>query len=138
MGHHVHHDIPTGLVVEAAVITASLGAAAALLQQGWSRLGLHGPDDVAGLPLLVLAGAAVFLVTGPVLKAISRRNERRADEYALRLTGRPDAFVSAMRRLAVQNLAEERPSWITLWLFHTHPPLTERLEHAKAFARSLG
>jgi STE24 endopeptidase len=137
MGHHAHGDIPSGLLVEAVVITAGLAAAAALLRQGWGLLGLRGPEDVAGLPLLVLAVAGVLLATGPLMKAISRRNERRADEYALRLTGRPDAFVSAMRRLAAQNLAEERPSWLTLWLFHTHPSLAERIEHARAFARSM-
>jgi Zn-dependent protease with chaperone function len=39
-----------------------------------------------------------------------------------------------MRRLAAQNLAEEQPSRLVLWLFHTHPPLVERLEKARAFA----
>jgi Zn-dependent protease with chaperone function len=51
----------------------------------------------------------------------------------LTLTERPDAFVSAMRRLAAQNMAEERPSAATLWLFHTHPPFEQRIQAARAF-----
>jgi STE24 endopeptidase len=68
-----------------------------------------------------------------VLKAWSRRNERRADEFALALTRLPAAFVSAMRRLSAQNLAEERPSRPALWFFHTHPPIDERIESARRF-----
>lgn len=134
LAHHAHRDILKALVVEGLVLTVALGAAASLLGRGWTRLGLRSPDDVAGLPLLVLAGAGVVLLAGPFLKALSRGNERRADEYALRLTGRPEAFLSAMRRLAAHNLAEEQPSRLVLWLFHTHPPLAERLETAKALA----
>jgi Zn-dependent protease with chaperone function len=37
-----------------------------------------------------------------------------------------------MQRLAAQNLAEERPSRATLWLFHSHPPIQERIEAARA------
>jgi STE24 endopeptidase len=136
MGHHAHGDIVKGLLIEATVLTLGLAAAAGVLGQGWARLGLRGPDDVAGLPLLIVSGTVVFFLTGPILKALSRRNERRADDFALRLTGRPDAFVSAMRRLAAQNLAEEHPSTVVLWLFHTHPPLPARLDTARSFLRS--
>ena len=35
---------------------------------------------------------------------------------------------AAVRRLSAQHLAEERPSTLTRWLFHRHPPVAERLE----------
>jgi STE24 endopeptidase len=133
MGHHAHRDIRTGMLLEGAVLTVGLALAAAVIHQGWGAMGLRGPGDIAGLPLVVIAGGAVVLITGPLLKAISRRNERRADEFALRLTGRPDAFISAMRRLGAQNLLEERPSWLVQRLFHTHPSLAERIDRAKMF-----
>ena len=68
-----------------------------------------------------------MLVATPVVNALSRWNERRADRYALTLTQQPAAFISAMKRLAAQNLAEERPSRVALWLFHTHPPVEQRM-----------
>ena len=46
------------------------------------------------------------------------------------------AFISAMRRLAAQNLAEEDPSRAVLWLFHTHPPIAERIDTASRFTAS--
>jgi STE24 endopeptidase len=133
LGHHAHRDIRNGLLIEAILITVACAAAAGALHFLWQPFGLEGPNDVAGLPLLALSAGIVSFLTTPVLNAWSRRNEHRADRFALRLTERPDAFVSAMRRLAAQNLAEERPSPTTLWLFHTHPPFEQRIQAARAF-----
>jgi STE24 endopeptidase len=86
------------------------------------------------LPLLVLTGGAVSLVLAPLANALSRAHERRADRYALETTGNSAAFISAMRRLAATNLAEDRPSRIVEALFHTHPSTAARIEAAKAWA----
>jgi STE24 endopeptidase len=75
-----------------------------------------------------------MLAAMPFVNAFSRLNERRADRFALKLTNRADAFVSAMRRLALQNLVEERPSRTVVWLFHSHPPIEERIEAARSSA----
>lgn len=131
LGHHVHRDIPKALAIEAALLLAGFAAGAAALSLAWQPLGLAGPSDVAGLPVLLLAGGCARVVATPLANALSRFNERRADRYALRLTGQRDAFISAMRRLATQNLAEQRPSRVALWLFHTHPPIEERIEAAR-------
>lgn len=131
LAHHVHGDIWKGIVTELVLMTLALGAAALALRRFAGPLGLVAPADAAGMPLLVLAGGCVMLVATPVVNALSRRNERRADRYALWLTGRPAAFVSALRRLAAQNMAEERPSRVALWLFHSHPPIEERIEAAR-------
>lgn len=133
LGHHAHRDIRNGLVLESLLIALACAAGAGALHVLWRPLHLDGPADVAGLPVLLLTAGVVSLLTTPIFNAWSRRNEHRADRFALALTERPDAFVSAMRRLAAQNLAEERPSAATLWLFHTHPPFDERIQAARAF-----
>lgn len=138
LGHHVHGDILETIALDVALLLVSFFAAALALDAWWRPLGLASPADVAGLPLLLLAGGAVSLAATPALNAISRSRERRADRYALTLTQQPAAFASAMRRLAAQNLAEERPSRASLWLFHTHPPIGDRIDVAKAFARTPG
>ena len=46
----------------------------------------------------------------PLRNALSRSHERRADRFALTMTRNLEAFVTAMKRLAAQNLAEEEPS----------------------------
>jgi STE24 endopeptidase len=134
LGHHAHRDIRNALLLEMVLIVASFAAAALVLAVSWSAWGLTAPNDAAGLPLLLLVAGTVSLATRPLLNALSRRSERRADRFALTLTERPDAFVSAMRRLAAQNLAEARPSTATLWLFHTHPSFEQRIETARTFS----
>jgi STE24 endopeptidase len=132
LAHHVHRDIPKAVAMEFVVLLAACGLAASVLDRSWRPLGLAGPADVAGLPLLLLAAGGVLLASTPFVNALSRLNERRADGYALRLTGQPHAFISALRRLGTQNLAEPRPSRFARWLFHTHPPVEERIETAKS------
>ncbi|HUR32428.1 MAG TPA: M48 family metallopeptidase [Vicinamibacterales bacterium] len=131
LAHHVHGDIWKGLGFESALIVAGFFAASWLLRLAAPMAGLHGTDDVAGLPLLLLAAGAVSMVMVPAAHAMSRAHERRADRFALTLTRNPPAFISAMRRLAAQNLAEDEPSALVQWLFHSHPPIRERIVAAQ-------
>jgi STE24 endopeptidase len=133
LAHHVHGDIWKSIVFQIALIVAGFFVAARVLQASVEILGLEGPADVAGLPLLVLAAGGVSLVMVPIAHAMSRAFERSADRFALDLTRNPSAFISAMRRLGAQNLAEDRPSRLVQLLFYSHPPLRERIAAAEAF-----
>jgi Zn-dependent protease with chaperone function len=133
LGHHAHRDVVKAVIAQTFVLMASFGAAAAVMNAAVaiSRLKLTGASDVAGLPLIVFVAGGVALALTPLTQALSRFHERRADAFALQLTNRPGAFVSAMRRLGAQNLAEPRPSRAALWLFHSHPPIEERIAQAQ-------
>jgi STE24 endopeptidase len=133
LAHHVHGDIWKGIVFESALILAGVYLAARMLQTLATPIGLRDVADIAGLPLLLLAAGAVSLVMQPVAHAMSRAYERSADRFALDLTRNPEAFVSALRRLGAQNLAEEHPSKLVQWLFYSHPPLRERIDAAQTF-----
>ena len=133
LGHHVHHDIRAGLVLRIAVAIAGFGAMASVLAASWRPLGFVAAHDAAGIPLLAMSGGLVMLAARPLVNALSRRQEYRADRFALALTGRADAFVSAIRRAAAQTLTETRPSTATLWLFHSHPTVEQRIRAARAF-----
>ena len=134
LSHHVHHDLWRGMAMQAATIVAGFYVAAALLDRAVPWLGLRGAADVAGAPVLLLVAGVFSFVMLPIGNAMSRAQERRADCFALRLTGNPAAFVTAMRRLSQQNLAEERPSRLARWLFYSHPPMPERIAAAQAWA----
>jgi STE24 endopeptidase len=133
LAHHVHGDIWKGLLFESALIVAGFYAAFRVLTGLGPWLGLADAADPAGLPLLLLAGGVVSLLMVPAANALSRRYERSADRFALDLTRNPAAFISAMRRLGAQNLAEEHPSRTVQWLFYSHPPIAERIAVARAF-----
>jgi STE24 endopeptidase len=133
IAHHVHRDILAALVAESVLLLAAFYASAVALDALWPRLGFRSATDIAALPLLLLVGGILTVMATPVVNGLSRWNERRADRYALTLTRQPAAFISAMKRLGTQNLAEEHPSTAVLWLFHTHPPIDQRIDAARSF-----
>jgi STE24 endopeptidase len=134
IAHHVHGDIWKGIAFHSTLIVAGFYLASLALHAMVGLAGLRGVDDVAGLPLLVLAAGAVSVVMVPAAHAMSRAFERNADRFALDLTRNPRAFISAMRRLGAQNLAEEDPSKIVQWLFYSHPPVRDRIAAAQSFS----
>ena len=133
MAHHVHGDIWKGLLLDAALILAGFYAASRALAWAVGPFKLSGLADAAGLPVLMLSAGAIALVMVPAAHALSRAYERSADRFALDLTKNPAAFVSAMKRLAAQNLAEEHPSKVIEWLFYSHPPIRERIAAAETW-----
>jgi STE24 endopeptidase len=135
LAHHVHRDLWRGLAVQTAALFGGFFLVDLLLRAFADPLRLRGLSDPAGLPLLLLVGGAWSLVVMPVANAVSRAQERAADLYALKTTRNADAFVTAMKRLSQQNLAEEYPSPVVRWLFYSHPPIRERIDAARAFAR---
>jgi STE24 endopeptidase len=134
LAHHVYRDIWTGILVETLLMLAGFYAAHRALVWLGPHAGLAGLADPAGVPLLLLSAGAVSLVLMPAMLALSRGHERRADRFALDLTAKPGAFVSAMKRLGTQNLAEDAPSRLVTWLFYSHPPLPERIAAASRWA----
>lgn len=135
LAHHVHRDLWRGIAVQTVALFGGFFVASLVLGAVADRLELRGISDPAGLPTLMLVAGAWSFVLLPVVNAISRAQERAADRYALKTTRNVDAFVTAMKRLSQQNLAEEYPSQLVRWLFYSHPPIRERIDAARAFGR---
>jgi STE24 endopeptidase len=90
--------------------------------------GFDDPSLHAAAALALLAGGSFTFFLAPLGAWLSRRHEREADRYAVRLTGLPGALRSALVRLGEENLSSPRPHpWYAAW-HHSHPPLLERLE----------
>lgn len=135
LGHHAHNDLPLGILFESMLTVAGLFLASLALDWGIVVFGFSGPGDIANLPLFGLVLGAYGLVTMPLGNAYSRWRERLADQYALQLTGKGDAYASALVRLANQNLAQVDPDrWVEL-LLYSHPPLNKRIAMARQFSQ---
>jgi STE24 endopeptidase len=137
LGHAARDDVLAGTLVGAA--QAAAGVIVLFLLGSWTPL-LHaaGVDGIAqprAVALVVALAAVGGLLAGPAQAALSRRIEARADQHALVLTGRPDAFEAMQRRLATVNLADPDPPRWEYLLFATHPSTVERIAAARAFAR---
>jgi STE24 endopeptidase len=135
LAHHVHRDLWRGIAVQAIGLMGGFYLADIVLRTFADALGLRGISDPAALPILLLFGGVWSFLLLPFANAVSRAQERAADRYALMTTRNVDAFVTAMKRLSQQNLAEEYPSPVVRWLFYSHPPIRERIDAARAFAR---
>jgi STE24 endopeptidase len=132
LAHHARGHLPQGLGLQVVLVVVVFALSDAVVRRAAGPLGLAGPGDPAGIPLLALVLTGLGLVVAPVAAAWSRRLEREADRVALAVTAAPAAFVAAMERLGRLNLAERRPGRLKTWLFATHPPLEERIATARA------
>jgi STE24 endopeptidase len=133
LAHHVHHDLLRALVLNATVLCVGLRVSDVLL--GWvgAWSGVASAADPVALPIVAFATLVVWLVATPLRHAQSRRQERRADRFALTSTGHAEAFVAAVRRASARHLADDRPTPVTRWLFHRHPSVAERLALAERY-----
>jgi STE24 endopeptidase len=131
LAHHVYRDLWRTFAVDVAVLWASLLAAQLVV----TRLMVGGAGDLAALPLVALVTCGIWILATPIRHAQSRRHERRADTFALAMTGGIEAFGAAVTRLGARHLAEEHPSPMTRWLYHSHPAVAERLALADAFQK---
>ena len=130
LGHHVHRDIPFLIAFGMLSTTLSLYLASLALKWAIGYFSFTGPADVAAFPALALILGAYGLISMPIENAVSRWRERLADDYALQVTGKKEAFASAFTRLANQNLGEVDPENWVVFMFHSHPPLGERIAKA--------
>ena len=139
LGHQVHYDI-WKLIVWQSILTLA-GLYLTNLALYWAVDTQHfyrGLADPATIPLILTLASVFGLIAMPLSNGLSRAIEYHADEYALQATHKVEAFKSAMTRLANQNLAEVEPSPIIEFLFHNHPSIKKRLEHADEFASRTG
>jgi STE24 endopeptidase len=133
LGHHVHRDILIYILGGSLITTLGLYAASVAMRWAVVQFGFESVSDPAALPALTLVMGAYGLLTMPLENAISRWREAMADKYALEVTGKSEAFASAFVRLANQNLGDVEPERWVVWLFHSHPPLGERIAAARAW-----
>ena len=121
----VAHELAHRRYRHVAWLTAlGMAGAAAFVCVLWLVLGLIEPEDAAAV---LLISTVLELLASPFNAWISRRWERAADRFSLRLTGDREAFRAAHTRLALANISDlEPPRILYLWLF-SHPTPPERL-----------
>jgi STE24 endopeptidase len=138
LGHQKHRDILRGLAWLALVAPAGTFLAQALAERVGSGVGLGGGrrPGPSALPALALSLAVVSFALGCASNDLSRRVEASADDFALRETHDPSAFIGLERRLALTNVAQPDPPRFFQLLFGTHPTTMQRIGVGVAFARS--
>jgi len=83
---------------------------------------------------LFLIGTFISLLgyfAQPLESAVSRKFEREADDFALKLMKTAEPMRLALKRLAADNLANLSPHPLYAWFYYSHPPLVERIARLK-------
>lgn len=136
IGHQVHGDIWRLIGLGSAGIFGMAWCVAKLaplvVRRTSSSTGVETIDDIAAYPVLACIASLLGLVTLPLQSAASRAMERRADHYAIGLTGDAAAFISAMEKLALLSLADPDPHPIVVKILYSHPPVAHRIAAARA------
>ena len=59
---------------------------------------------------------------------LSRRYEYQADAYAVSTYKSPQAFITALKKLTVDNLSNLTPHPLKVFLHYSHPPVLKRIQ----------
>ncbi len=61
----------------------------------------------------------------------SRKYEYEADKYVLKSTEKGDAFISALKKLSIDNLSNLTPHPLKVFITYSHPPILKRINAIK-------
>lgn len=138
LGHQVHRDIPKLIAVQTVTMLGGLYLVNLALHAVVGAFPAYqGLSDPATMPLVAAVLGIFGLVVLPLTNGYSRVVERNADGYALESTGKVSAFISAMTRLANQNLAELTPNPLVEFFLYNHPSIGNRLAFARKYAEKV-
>jgi STE24 endopeptidase len=136
-GHYVLQHIPKGLVFFAVLallffylVHRLIGWVLTRWGAGW---GVRGLDDWASLPALMFLLSVLLFVANPIGSAFSRYVEHQADQYGLEVTHglTPDSgqvAAQAFQVLGEVDLADPDPKPADVFLFYSHPPISDRVQ----------
>lgn len=123
--HHVRWQLIRG-VAETGLIFFLLSRLTAW-PAPYAAFGLGGPTSYGALTVFGLWFGLVGFILGPIESALSRRHERAADAFATRYESPLDLGEALLRlREESRGLPLSHPLYSAV--YHSHPPLLERLE----------
>jgi STE24 endopeptidase len=136
MGHYVLNHVYKGLAFAAALLLAGLWLGRRIVLALLARWGeawhIRGIDDLAALPVLMLALALLTLVGEPIGNAFSRHLEHQADIYGLEVThglfpNNREVAASSFQKLGEKSYDYPTPNPLLVFWSYTHPPIADRI-----------
>lgn len=128
IGHYKKKHTLTGIIISLAqtglmLFILSLFIGNPVLSQA---LGADKGSFHMGILAFGLLYSPLSLVLGLVMNVVSRKNEYSADSFA-GINFNPEALISALKKLSVNNLSNLRPHPTYVFFYYSHPPLLKRL-----------
>ncbi len=128
-GHYRQKHVLKQLLIFASFALAAFYVTWLLIQWPllFSTFGFGAPLPYAGLFLAGVFWSRAGFFLQPLYMKISRRFEREADSFALNTLGGAAPMISALKRLAADNLSDLNPHPLYVWFHYSHPPVVERV-----------
>jgi STE24 endopeptidase len=139
MGHYVLNHVYKGLAFFSILMLACfwLGRRIVLAMLGrWGEAWhVRGINDLAALPVLMLALSLLSLVGEPVGNAFSRHIEHQADIYGLEVThglfpNNGEVAASAFQKLGEKSYDYPTPNPVLVFWSYSHPSIPDRIQFA--------
>lgn len=131
MGHYVEKHIYFGIAGYILLTFVGLWLTSKIMDWIILRYGqalkIKKIGDVSSIPLFLLVTSFLMFASSPLSNYVSRYQESRADEYAIKLTEDHAAAVSSFQKLTKAGLSEVNPPLLVKWFRYTHPPMLERI-----------
>jgi len=129
LGHQVNGDMLKNILVEFISIIFMVF----LVFKSWpfivQRLAYDSINSVMTIPALVLFVSILSWLISPLGFYLSRRWEKRADLYAVQLTGGGETLARALAKLADEGLLPLKVGIYRKIFKSSHPPVGERIEY---------
>ncbi|MFC1840145.1 M48 family metallopeptidase, partial [Thermodesulfobacteriota bacterium] len=98
----------------------------------YTSFGFTATPAYAGLFLIAILLGPVGFFLSPVSLALSRKYERESDRYAWELMNDAGPLISALKKIALDNLSNLCPHPLYVKFNYSHPPITERISNLEA------
>ena len=134
IGHLKKNHIKKQLVISSIVSLLLFFMASELITWRviYESFGFSSTPHYVGLFLVGILWEPVSFFLSPIGMAISRKFEREADFYSIKITKRAIPLSTAMKKMAKENLSNLKPHPLYVFFNYSHPPLLERIEYLEA------
>ena len=129
IAHHVGRHIALLIAMKSMMLTFGMYFSRYVLEWlgGWVNPALVQPGEPANIVVLWVVLILMGMVTSPLFLVVSRILEHRCDRYSTEHARARGGLSSALVKLCRQNLTDPKPPGWVVALFHSHPPVSERL-----------
>ncbi len=136
IGHYKKKHTIKGMVVSVATTGLMLFLLGLLVNRPELSLALGGQQASFHLGVLAfgLLYSPVSMILGIIGNVTSRKYEYEADAFAA-TNFEAEPLMEALKKLSVNNLSNLRPHPVNVFIGYSHPPLLQRLEHLKQYAK---
>lgn len=131
MGHYVHMHVLWMTGIMSVLIMAAFWLADRLYPVARRLLGASRVGDIsdpAGLPVLGVVIAFIFVLATPITNTMVRMIETDADQFSLEHANEPDGLARALIKTAEYRAPS--PSWLEEFIFYDHPSVENRIRMA--------